>query len=289
MATLRELFAQQEYVFAPLCYDPLTARLAEEVGFQAVYLGGGSYGSVLTWTEAMLTVTELAEMTHRCSEVVDIPVIIDAAAGFGEPLHVMRTVRELEHAGGAALEIEDQIVPKRAHHHKGFEHMIPKEAMVDKVHAACEARKSTDFLVIGRTNAIRNTGLADAIERAQAYREAGADIIFALPRTEEEITAFAQAMDCPLMFMTGSGRLQNSKKTVSDLATLGYCLLVDATSPLLYAYQGARRAYESLLTEHTVPLTPEETATIQKQIQTTIRLPEYWEIERRTVEKNPPV
>lgn len=289
MATLQALFNQYEYVFAPLCYDPLTARLAEEVGFQAVYLGGGSYGSVLTWTEAMLTVTELAEMTHRCCEVVDIPVIVDAATGFGEPLHVMRTVRELEHAGGAALEIEDQIVPKRAHHHKGFEHLIPKEAMVDKVRAACEARKSTDFLVIGRTNAIRNTGLADAIERAQAYREAGADIIYAAPRTDEEITTFANALDCQLMFMTGAGGLQKWNKTASELAGLGYRLMVDPTSPLLCAYQGARRAYESLLREHTVSFAPEEAATIQQQIQTTIRLPAYWEVERRTVEKNPPV
>jgi len=90
-----------------LCYNPLSARLAEEVGFQAVYLGGGSYGATLTWTEAMLTVTELAEMTHRCCTIVDIPVIVDAAGGFGEPLHVMRTIREIEQAGGAAIEIED--------------------------------------------------------------------------------------------------------------------------------------------------------------------------------------
>ena len=107
MATLRHLLATQPYVFAPLCYNPLSARLAEEVGFQSVYLGGGSYGATLTWTEAMLTVTELAEMTHRCCTTVDIPVIVDAAGGFGEPLHVMRTIREIEQAGGAAIEIED--------------------------------------------------------------------------------------------------------------------------------------------------------------------------------------
>ena len=117
MATLRALLATQEYVFAPLCYDPLTARLAEEVGFQAAYLGGGSYGFTLTWTEAMLTITELAEMTHRCGTAVAIPLIVDAAGGFGEPLHVMRTVREIEQAGGAGIEIEDQRIPKRAHYY----------------------------------------------------------------------------------------------------------------------------------------------------------------------------
>src|SRR5215813_10311604 len=126
MPTLRHLLATQPYIFTPLCYNPLSARLAEEVGFQAVYLGGGSYGATLTWTEAMLTVTELADMTHRCATTVHIPVIVDGAGGFGEPLHVMRTIREIEQAGGAAIEIEDQRIPKRAHHHKGLEHMISK-------------------------------------------------------------------------------------------------------------------------------------------------------------------
>ena len=179
MPTLRHLLATQPYVFAPLCYNPLSARLAEEVGFQAVYLGGGSYGATLTWTEAMLTVTELADMTHRCATTVNIPIIVDGAGGFGEPLHVMRTIREIEQAGGAAIEIEDQRIPKRAHHHKGLEHMISKEEMADKIQAACEARKSQDFIIIARSNGIRNTGMTDAIDRCLAYREAGADMIFA--------------------------------------------------------------------------------------------------------------
>jgi methylisocitrate lyase len=285
MATLRELLATQEYVFAPLCYDPLTARLAEEVGFQAAYLGGGSYGYALTWTEAMLTVTEVAEMTHRCCTAVNIPIIVDVAGGFGEPLHVLRTVREIEQAGGAGLEIEDQRIPKRAHHHKGLEHMITKAEMVDKVRAACAARRRQDFVIIARTNAIRNTGMADAIARCQAYREAGADLIFASPRTPEEIETFARAMDCPLMFMTGAGGLRKWGKTASEFAALGYRLLVDPSSPLLCAYQAARRAYESLMREHSVPFAPGEVEAINSQLHTTVGLPAYWELERRTVEK----
>lgn len=289
MATLRELLAMQPYVFAPLCYSPLSARLAEEVGFQAVYLGGGSYGASLTWTEAMLTVTELAEMTHRCCTTVDIPVIVDAAGGFGEPLHVMRTIREIEQAGGAAIEIEDQRIPKRVHHHKGFEHMISKEEMVDKIHAACEARRRPDFIIIARSNAMRNTGMADAIARCQAYRAAGADIIFASPRTAEEMTTFAQAMDGPLMFMTGAGGLQKWGKTAAELAAAGYRLLVDPSSPMLCAYQAMRRAYEALLNDHVVPFAPGEIETISHQINATIRLPQFWEVERRTVEKDAPL
>jgi methylisocitrate lyase len=285
MATLRHLLTTQPYVFAPLCYNPLSARLAEEVGFQAVYLGGGSYGASLTWTEAMLTVTELAEMTHRCCTTVDIPVIVDAAGGFGEPLHVMRTIREIEQAGGAAFEIEDQRIPKRAHHHKGFEHMIATEEMVDKILAAREARRNPDFVIIARSNAIRNTGLDDAIVRCQAYHEAGADMIFASPRHAAEIATFARALDCPLMFMTGAGGLQKWGKTAHELTALGYRLFVDPSSPLLCAYQAMRRAYESLLKEHVVPFAPGEIETISHQLNTTIRLPEFWDLERRTVEK----
>jgi 2-methylisocitrate lyase-like PEP mutase family enzyme len=287
MATLRQLFATQEYVFAPLCYDPLTARLAEEVGFQAAYLGGGSYGYTLTWTEAMLTVTELADMTHRCCTAIDIPLVVDAACGFGEPLHVMRTVREIEQAGGAAIEIEDQYIPKRAHHHKGIEHMISQAEMVDKVRAACEARRHQDFVIIARTNAVRNTSMADAIARGQAYREAGADVIFASSlRTLEQIDTFAKAMEGPLMLMTGAGGLQKWGRTAREFGALGYTLLVDPSSPLLCAYQAARRAYESLRKDHSVAFAPGEIEAINAQLHATIRLPAYLEIERRTVEKD---
>jgi len=269
-----------------LCYNPLSARLAEEVGFQAVYLGGGSYGATLTWTEAMLTVTELADMTHRCATTVDIPVIVDGAGGFGEPLHVMRTIREIEQAGGAAIEIEDQRIPKRAHHHKGLEHLISQEEMVDKIQAACAARKSQEFIIIARSNGIRNTGMADAIDRCLAYREAGADLIFASPRNAAEIDTFAKAIDCPRMFMTGAGGLQKWGKTADEFAAAGYRLLVDPSSPLLCAYQAMRRAYESLLKDHTIAFAPGEVETLGQQLNTTIGLPRYWELERRTVEKD---
>jgi 2-methylisocitrate lyase-like PEP mutase family enzyme len=286
MPTLRHLLATQPYVFAPLCYNPLSARLAEEVGFPAVYLGGGSYGATLTWTEAMLTVTELADMTHRCATTVHIPVIVDGAGGFGEPLHVMRTIREIEQAGGAAIEIEDQRIPKRAHHHKGLEHLISKEEMVDKIQAACEARKSQDFIIIARSNGIRNTGMTDAIDRCLAYREAGADMIFASPRNAAEIDTFAKAIDCPRMFMTGAGGLQKWGKTADEFAAAGYRLLVDPSSPLLCAYQAMRRAYESLLKDHAIAFAPGEVETVSHQLNTTIGLPGYWELERRTVEKD---
>ena len=158
--------------------------------------------------------------------------------------------------------------------------------MVDKIQAACDARKRQDFLIIARSNAIRNTGMPDTIDRCLAYREAGADLIFASPRNAVEIDIFARAIDCPRMFMTGAGGLQKWGKTADEFAAAGYRLLVDPSSPLLCAYQAMRRAYESLLVHHTVPFTPGEAETISHQLNTTIGLPGYWELERRTVEKD---
>jgi 2-methylisocitrate lyase-like PEP mutase family enzyme len=157
---------------------------------------------------------------------------------------------------------------------------------VNKIQAACAARKHRDFIIIARSNAIRNTGMADAIERCLAYREAGADMLFASPRNTAELDTFAKAVDAPRMFMTGAGGLQKWGTTADELAAAGYRLLVDPSSPLLCAYQAIRRAYESLLQSHTVPFAPGEVETISHQLNTTIRLPAYWELERRTVEKD---
>ena len=183
---LRELIARGETVLAVGCYDPLTAKLVERLGFEAAYLGAGTLGYVLNVTEAMITVTEMATAIRQITQKTRIPLIVDGGPGFGEPLHTMRTIWEYERAGAAAIEIEDQIVPKRAHHHKGVEHLVSLVAMVDKVKAAVEAREDPDFIIIARTNALRNEGIQQAIERGRAYREAGADMILVGGRTKEE-------------------------------------------------------------------------------------------------------
>src|SRR5215217_4333778 len=141
-------------VIAPLALDALSAALARQVGFDTVYVGGGGLGYARGVSEALLTLTEVAEVTRGIAERVDVDLVVDATTGFGDAVHTSRTVRVLEQAGAAAVEVEDQMAPKRAHHHKGVDHMIGSEEMVGKIEAAVAARTDPDLLLIVRTNAL---------------------------------------------------------------------------------------------------------------------------------------
>src|SRR5277367_4964104 len=129
MNEFRRLIAGAEPVFAPLVFNPISAMLAEAAGFKALYLGGGSMGYIKCGTEAQLSLTEMAQEAVDIRTVCKLPLILDGACGWGDPMHVQRTIRMSEAAGFCAIEIEDQILPKRAHHHIGIEHMIPSELM----------------------------------------------------------------------------------------------------------------------------------------------------------------
>src|SRR3954454_11385777 len=170
-AQLRELFERQVPPVVPLALDPLSAKFAEAAGFEALYLGGGTLGYQKSITEANLTVTQMAQAAVEIRAVTSLPLILDGACGWGEPLHVQNSIRFTEAAGFAAIEIEDQLCPKRAHHHAGVEHLMPVEDMVQKIEAAVEARRDPDFVIIARTNACRNSteGIDGALRRAEAY------------------------------------------------------------------------------------------------------------------------
>src|ERR671929_2365682 len=139
-------------ITAPLVLNPLMARLVEQMGFGAGYLGGGATGYQKVALEANLNLTEMCQVAIDIGAVTSLPLILDGACGYGDPMHMHRTVGMAEAAGFAAIEIEDQLLPKRAHHHIGIEHMIPSEAMAAKICAAVEARRDPDFVIIGRTN-----------------------------------------------------------------------------------------------------------------------------------------
>src|SRR5713101_1286825 len=149
-------------VTAPLVLNPLMAKLAEAGGFPAGYLGGRSTGYQNVALEANLNLTEMCQAALDIRAVSSLPLILDAACGYGDPMHLHRTIGMSEAAGFAAIEIEDQLVPKRAHHHIGIEHMIPMELMVAKIHEAVVARRNPEFLIIGRTNATRAGDLDEA-------------------------------------------------------------------------------------------------------------------------------
>ena len=152
-SSLRARLQRGETIAAPGAYDPLSARVVQALGFAAVYTGGYMTGAHTSITEPLLTLTEQVEVAQKVAHAVDLPVITDAGAGYGDPLHVMRCVREFEAAGIAGIHIEDQVYPKRASYHKGLEHIVPLQEFVERMSYALKARRDPDFLIIGRTDA----------------------------------------------------------------------------------------------------------------------------------------
>jgi 2-methylisocitrate lyase-like PEP mutase family enzyme len=208
-ATLRSLLLEAgEMVLAPGCYDALGARLIEEAGFPAVYMTGfGSAAARLGRPDiGLMSLPEMVDNARRIASAVELPVIADADTGYGNAINVIRTVREYEAAGVAAIHLEDQVMPKKCGHMSGKQ-VVPVAEMTSKVAAAVAARRSPDFLIIARTDARAVEGLDAALARARAYREAGADALFVeAPQSEAEIEAVARAFpDAPLLFNYAEG------------------------------------------------------------------------------------
>src|SRR5215510_6149307 len=150
------------------------ARLAEEAGFKALYLSGGSLGWLKCVTEANLTLPELAAVALDMRAVCQLPIVLDAGGGWGDPVHVHRTIALAEAAGFAAIELEDQLLPRRVEHHAGVDHLVPTEFFLKKLKEAIAARTDPNLVIIARTNARRAGGIEEAIRRGEAFAKAGA-------------------------------------------------------------------------------------------------------------------
>ena len=182
MTKFRELMAGKDLIVAPVALNPIMARLAAGAGFKAVYLSGGSLGWYKGVTEANITITELAQVAVDMRTVCKLPIVLDAGGGFGDPVHMHRTIALTEAAGFAAIEIEDQLLPRRFEHHVGIDHLVPAEFMLKRLAEALAARTDPDLVIIARTNARRVGGLDDALRRAEAFHKAGADMLFVYSR-----------------------------------------------------------------------------------------------------------
>jgi 2,3-dimethylmalate lyase len=226
---LRKLIEAEDILMCPGTYDPLMAKLIKRMGFEAMYMtGAGVSHSTLAMPD--LGLTTMTEMVHRAAQLADaseMPLICDADTGYGNALNVMRTVREYERAGVAAIHIEDQEMPKRCGHFMG-KSLIETDEMVGKLKAALDARQDEDFMIIARTDARTAVGFEEALDRAHAYAEAGADVIFfESPRSVEELTAVPKAIDKPVlanMVETGLTPLLSA----SELQELGYGVVIFA-------------------------------------------------------------
>lgn len=285
MSTLRQMIEQGPPVFAPLVLNPMMARMAEKAGARAIYLGGGASGYQNVFTEANLSLTEMAHAGVEIGAACRLPLILDGACGWGDPMHLHRTIALSETAGFQAIEIEDQILPKRAHHHIGIEHIVPAEEMAAKVKEAVAVRRSRDFLIIARTNAIRMYDLDDALRRAELYAEAGADVLFVLARKPEELRAIAERFRMPLMFMPPAGGMAASGLAMSDMDALGIRLVVDATTPMLAMHRALRDSYAAILKGEADPLVGGSIQAEDKALKESIALETLLEVERRTVER----
>ena len=280
---LRELLVQRGLLVAPGAYDALSARLIVQAGFPAVYMTGfGTAASVLGQADVgLLTMSEMVSRAATLAAVVgDRPLIADADTGYGNPINVRRTVREYERAGAAAIHIEDQVWPKKCGHMEGKQ-VIPADEMVQKIHAAVDARQDPDFVIIARTDANAVYGLEDALRRGRAYREAGADVIFIeAPRSIEELRAIAQAFpDVPLLY-----NWAESGKTpllpLEEIHALGFKLVIFPVSMLFAATQALLDLLEALKQGQTSLAFAERMVTFS-QFTDQIGLPEIQALERR--------
>jgi 2-methylisocitrate lyase-like PEP mutase family enzyme len=218
-----------ETLLAPGIYDALSGLIAEQSGAQAVYLSGASiaYTRFGRSDVGLVSVSEVHDTLAAVTDRIKIPIIVDADTGFGNALNVQRTIRNFERAGAAAIQIEDQSFPKRCGHLDG-KVLIKTDEMVGKVKAAVDARKTSDTLIIARTDARAVEGLQEAIDRAHIYEEAGADILFIeAPRSVDELKRIRKSfhLNTPLLANMVEGG-KTPVKTADDLKSLGFNIVI---------------------------------------------------------------
>ena len=238
---LRQAIAAKSLLMVPGCFDCLTAKLVANAGFSAAYLtGSGLSMSALGAPDmGVISFAEVLERALRIADSVDIPLICDADTGYGGPINVIRTVRDLERAGVSGIQIEDQAWPKKCGHEPGRK-LVDHAEMTGRIKAAVDARVDEDLVIIARTDARTTNGLEDASERAARYKEAGADVLFVeSPESEDEMRQLNDVLGAPtLANMVEGGR--TPILPASELQAIGYAMAIYPNSlTRLFASQGA--------------------------------------------------
>ena len=251
-ALFRKLMLDKEIFVIPGCHDALSAKIVELVGFKAVTMGGyaASAASLAKPDVSLLTLTEYVNIARNIVQAVDLPLFVDGDTGHGNVTNVGRTVRVFENAGVAALFIEDQVFPKRCGHMEGKQ-IIPTAEMVAKVKAAVDARVDEDLVIMARTDAIAVYGIDDAIERANLYREAGADLIFVeAPRSVEEMKRINTNVEAPTLAIQLEGG-KTPLLTTKDLQEIGFSVVVYPNATVYATAWALKGLWETLKKEGT--------------------------------------
>jgi methylisocitrate lyase len=277
-AKLRIRLAARGLLAAPGAYDALSARIVERSGFEAVYLGGNALGLGLGKGQPFVTLTETAEVATRIARTVEIPLIVDAGAGFGGPAHVHLAVRELEAAGAAALHIDDQPYPKEPGYHRGEGRLAPAEDVATRLRVAAAARRSAETLVIARTDALRVArSLDETIARARAYAAAGADALMVLDLgCEQASTIKATVPHLPLVWIGG---VAAPVPTLDELGAAGFSLALYPFSAVAAVSAALADLWRELKSDGVIRQSPELLARARRETLEIVRMQEAFDVE----------
>jgi 2,3-dimethylmalate lyase len=262
---MRQLIERPGYTMVPGAYDTLTARLVEQAGFAAVYLTGGGYSRASGYPDlGLLTLGENVRFIGRTVEAVGIPVIADADTGYGNALNVIRTVREYEKSGVAAFHLEDQVSPKKCGHYEGKE-VISRAEMVGKIKAAVDTRRDPQMVIIARSDARAIEGLNAAIDRVNAYLEAGADVGFVeAPQSVDELRIVGRSLTGPALANVFEGG-KTPMLPASELEAMGFRLGIYPSQTHRAAIRAAQRVLRAMQEDGDTRRVESDLATFQER------------------------
>jgi len=281
---LRNLLAIGENIVIPGAHDPLLARVLQRMGFKALACAGWMTAGHLVTPEPVLTMTEQVDVARRVAQAVDIPIFSDAGTGYGEPIHVMRAVKEFERAGVAMIHIEDQHFPKRASYHRGLEHVCDFDEFMRRLEWALKARKDPDFMIFARSDAGHavDGSWKEAARRARAAKALGVDGFLPMTRTKDSMEKFRQEYpdnDMTLMTTTYFNGLPPA-----ELRKLGFQMQAYPLATIIASIAGVMHLYKNVLNTGVATMDADLAKAVREEIEQAIGLPEFWEIERQTVE-----
>nr|WP_244147424.1 isocitrate lyase/PEP mutase family protein [Desulfovermiculus halophilus] len=276
------MLASREIIVAPGVYSALPAMIAENAGFQAVYMSGYTTAAVLLGVPdiGLITMAEMAENAGRINDAVSVPVVADCDNGYGNALNVMRSVRAYEKAGVSAIQLEDQIFPKKCGHMAGKE-VISAEEMVGKIHAARDAREDPDLVIIARTDARTVVGFDEAVRRSNMYAEAGADIVFLeSPTSEDEMRQIPRLVNAPVMAnMVEAGK--SPLFTNQQLEEMGYSLVIWPGSSAWSTAKAVSKTMHELRERGTTEGLVQDEMISWEGFNTLMKVPEYLETSKK--------
>jgi 2-methylisocitrate lyase-like PEP mutase family enzyme len=278
---LREIMNQRKAVLLPGAANALTARVIEDIGFQAVYVtGAGVTNTSLGMPDiGLISVTELASHVSAMRDVVSLPLIVDADTGFGNAINVTRTIQILERSGANAIQLEDQDFPKKCGHFSG-KRVISRVEMVQKIHAAVDARNDADLVIVARTDAIATNGFEDAMERAAAYIEAGADMTFVeAPRTREQISEIPRRLPVPQFINIVAGGL-TPMLGVAELQAMAFSMVLYANAALQASLAGMQKVLGHLKAQGSLDGISSHLASFEER-QRLVSKPRFDELEKK--------